>query len=120
MKKYVRKKWVIVSLLILLLVAFGATYYTTVNAGYQSLEDMHGFPVPKSAMLESEEQNAKHYEWEGASAADGISKGYQFVIKNRGWKEADREGEVITYKKGKLKLQLHYDDNYIGILKEDV
>lgn len=119
MKKTGRKKWLIISALALILIVLGVTYYTTISAGYESLEDMNGFPVPKTAELEKEDESSKHYEWDGASAADGISKGYQTVIKNRGWEETDREGNTITYKSGDFVLQLQYGDNSISIREED-
>ncbi|MGN7116957.1 hypothetical protein [Lysinibacillus odysseyi] len=118
MKKVGRKKWIIISILALVLIVFVVIYYTTASSSYQSLEDMNDFPVPKSAELVKEEDNAKYYEWDGASTANGLPKGYQLVIQNRGWEETAREGETITYKKGNVILQLQYDDDSIDIMKE--
>ncbi|WP_413366786.1 hypothetical protein [Lysinibacillus sp. 3P01SB] len=117
MKKTGRKKWIIISALALVLIIVGVTYYTSLSTGYESLEDMNGFPIPKSAELEKEEDNAKHYEWDGASAANGISKGYQLVITNRGWEETDRQGETITYQQDDFVLQLQYEDDRFSVFE---
>ena len=117
MKKSGKKKWIIISLLALLVIIIGVAYYTIVSAGYDALDDMDGFPVPKTAELISEEENAKHYEWDGASVADGIAKGYQLVIKNRGWEETDRQGETLTYQKGDYVLELQYEDDRFSVFE---
>ena len=117
MKKPGRKKWVIISLLALLVFVIGVAYYTIMSTGYEALEDMDGFPVPKTAELISEEENAKHYEWDGVSVADGIAKGYQLVIINEGWEETDRQGETITYQQNDFVLQLQYEDGQFSIFE---
>ncbi len=117
MKKSGKKKWVIISLLALLVFVIGIAYYTIMSSGYDTLDDMDGFPVPKTAELISEEENAKHYEWDGASVADGIAKGYQLVIKNRGWEETDRQGETITYQQDDYVLQLQYEDGQFSVFE---
>ncbi len=119
MKTTGRKKWIIISVLALILIVAGVVYYTTASAGYQTLEDMNDFPVPKTAELVKDGDHAKSYEWDGVSAANGISKGYQAVIQNRGWEETAREDKTITYKKGDVVLHLTYDDHYIDITEED-
>lgn len=106
----------LLSVIVLIFVA-GILYYTNLDKNYYILDDLYGFPVPKNAELESEDENGKHYYWTAASGDEGIPLSYKLMIKKSGWIEAERMGETGTFVKGNNTIYLQSSTDYIGIMK---
>ena len=111
------RRWgALLSIIILIFVA-GVLYYTNLDKNYYLLDEFYGFPVPKSAELESENEKGKHYYWGPASGTDGIPLSYKLMLKKNGWEEVERMGELGTFVKGKDTIYLQSSTDYIGIMK---
>jgi len=104
-------------LIIILIFVVGILYYANLDKNYYILDDFYGFPVPKNAELESENENGKHYYWKAASGDEGIPLSYKLMIKKSGWIEVERMGETGTFVKGKNTIYLQSSTDYIGIMK---
>ncbi|MEK4091840.1 hypothetical protein [Viridibacillus sp. FSL H8-0110] len=111
------KRLVLLIVAIALLVGVGGFYYANVDKNYFELQKFYDFPVPNSATLESENQNAKNYIWEPSTGTD-VPLTYQLMIKKSGWKQVEIDGHSVIYKKGDEFIQLVLAPDYIGILKE--
>ena len=61
------------------------------DKNYYILDEFYGYPVPKNAELESENESGKHYYWK-PSGDEGIPLSSKLMIKKSGWKEAERMG----------------------------
>lgn len=111
------RRWgALLSIIILIFVA-GVLYYTNLDKNYYLLDEFYGFPVPKNAELESENEKGKHYHWDPASGTDGIPLSYKLMLKKNGWEEVERMGELGTFVKGKNTIYLQSSTEYIGIMK---
>ena len=106
----------LLSIIILIFIA-GVLYYINLDKNYSLLDEFYDFPVPKSAELESENENAKHYYWGPASGTNGISLSYKLMLQKNGWEEVERMGETGTFVKGKNTIYLQSSTDYIGIMK---
>jgi hypothetical protein len=104
-------------LIIILIFVVGVLYYTNLGKNYYMLDDFYGFPVPKNAELESENEKGKHYYWKPASGDKGIPLSYKLMIRKSGWEEVERMGETGTFVKGKNTIYLQSSTDYIGIMK---
>lgn len=95
-------------LVVILFFVVGILYYANLDKNYSTLDDFYGFPVPKNAELESENENGKHYYWKAASGDGGIPLSYKYMIKKSGWIEIEEErmGETGTFVKGKHTIYL--------------
>ncbi|MGM9923555.1 MAG: hypothetical protein ACI35R_04830 [Bacillus sp. (in: firmicutes)] len=106
------------SAVLLLFLFIGILYYWISISSYQTSEDLYDFPIPKNAQLVHEKEKVSGYEWGKASFENGIPFSYRIVIKQNGWKEGEREGGNTLYTKGKNKINLLSDTDYIEISKD--
>jgi len=90
-------KKVVNCLLLISLVVGGFLYLSTIFS-YDS-SDFYNFPIPKSAELLQESEDAKIYDWPRTTEKKGIPFGYEVVLKVNGWEKREIEGASVYYTK---------------------
>jgi hypothetical protein len=113
-----RKKSINFFSLLFILVFAGILYYWISVSSYQTSEELNNFPLPKNAQLVYKTDKVRGYEWGKASFENGVPFSYKLVIKQNDWKKVEQEGGNTTYTKGKYKINLLSDRDYIEISKE--
>lgn len=113
-----RKKPIKLFSLLLLIAFVGILYYWISVSSYQTSGNLNNFPLPKNAQLVYLTDKVRGYEWEKASFENGVPFSYKMVIKLNDWKKVEQEGGNTTYTKGKYKINLLSDKDYIEITKD--
>lgn len=76
----------------------GGSLYLSTFFSYRT-SDFYNFPIPKSAELLQESEDAKIYDWSRATEEKGIPFGYEVVLKVNGWEKREIEGASVFYTK---------------------
>ncbi|WP_270181059.1 hypothetical protein [Alkalihalobacillus sp. CinArs1] len=90
---------------------------TIVFSSFTPSDELSDFPVPKRAVLIEEGEDRERYEWSKASEENGIPLGYKFVLKAKGWKEEERLGASVIYRKDRNKINMISTSGYVDLIK---
>lgn len=111
-------KRIIALAVIIILSVVAILFYSNVEKNFELEAEFYDFPVPKNAVIESEDQTSKNYRWESSTGTD-IPISYKLMIKKSGWKQKEIDGHNIIYTKEKATINLTLAPDYIGILKSN-
>jgi len=87
---------------------------------YQGSDVVEGFPEPRFAdqTYQSETELMVQYNWNFASAENGLPLSYKAAIRLWGWKEVDAMGYMTTYEKSGQRVQVLSDTSFLSIHSE--